>query len=118
MAKCMPELRTVPLKPDKTTATFYYPSCTRVERCGGCCSHHLLSCQAVESEIIPMSVVVAEYLGGNKLQFKGKKIIEVEQHTKCKCDCKIRPEVSCLFIEQKFNGNLNSPEKVKQFSLG
>lgn len=97
MAKCMPEVRTVPLNPDKTTATFYYPSCTRVERCGGCCSHHLLSCQPIESEIIPMSVVVADYLGGSKLQFRERKIVEVEQHTKCKCDCKIRQEVNYFF---------------------
>ncbi|KAK6626206.1 hypothetical protein RUM43_006512 [Polyplax serrata] len=101
MAKCMPEMRTVPLKPDKTKATFYYPSCTRVQRCGGCCSHHLLSCQPVETEIIPMSIVVTDYLGGNKLQFRGQKIIEVEQHTKCKCDCKIKAENCSRY--QKYN---------------
>lgn len=44
-ATCALELVTVPLQILEDKSVFYYPSCTRVERCGGCCSHDLLSCQ-------------------------------------------------------------------------
>lgn len=57
-ANCMPELKTVPLVPETSTTAgvFYFPSCTRVKRCGGCCSHALLSCQPVQTEQIAMQV--------------------------------------------------------------
>ncbi|KAL0272695.1 UNVERIFIED_CONTAM: hypothetical protein PYX00_005567 [Menopon gallinae] len=101
MAKCMPELRTVSLAPELDNTVFYYPSCTRVERCGGCCAHKLLSCQPLESEIIQLSVVVLEYRGGSQLSFKQKEVIGVEQHKKCKCDCKVQPEHCTKY--QKYN---------------
>ena len=47
-ALCQPELTTVELdlpNYDDGSGVFYYPTCTRVNRCGGCCSHELLSCQ-------------------------------------------------------------------------
>jgi hypothetical protein len=28
------------------------------------------------------------------MNYKGKKYVTVEQHTKCKCDCKVKEEVS------------------------
>jgi len=34
------------------------------------------------------------YEGGSKLNYKGKKYVTVEQHIKCKCDCKVKEEVS------------------------
>ncbi|KAK6637300.1 hypothetical protein RUM44_007715 [Polyplax serrata] len=125
-ATCMPELKTISLKPDRSRTTFYYPSCTRVERCGGCCSHHLLSCQPTEYQYFPMTIVVADYLGGNKLRFRGRKIIEVEAHKKCKCDCKIRPQdcsryqrynpdkcqCECANYEDEIRCNSESPMKM------
>ncbi|KAJ9595827.1 hypothetical protein L9F63_012982, partial [Diploptera punctata] len=87
-AVCRPELVTVPLRTSADNSVFYYPPCARVERCGGCCSHDLLSCQPSATEFINYQVLATTFEGGNKLRFIRKEIVTVEQHTKCKCDCK------------------------------
>jgi len=56
-ATCEPELTTVSLQNEDDKSVFYYPSCTRVERCGGCCSHELLSCQPTVTELITFQVL-------------------------------------------------------------
>lgn len=55
-AACMPELQTVRIAPEADPSILYIPTCTRVERCGGCCSHSLLSCQPMEVETVPYQV--------------------------------------------------------------
>ncbi|XP_043253448.1 vascular endothelial growth factor A-A-like [Colletes gigas] len=91
-AKCMPELQPVSLKLDNDPSTVYFPSCTRVMRCGGCCSHSLLSCQPVASELrnFEVWVVSMDYVNGPS--YRDKRIIPVEEHTKCVCDCRIKAE--------------------------
>lgn len=44
-AACIPDVSIVSLRPETDTdpTMVYFPSCTRVKRCGGCCSHKLLS---------------------------------------------------------------------------
>ncbi|XP_003702304.1 PDGF- and VEGF-related factor 1 [Megachile rotundata] len=90
-ATCMPELQTVPLKQDDDPSTFYFPSCTRVKRCGGCCNHSLFSCQptAVDTRNFEVVVTAIEPIG---LAYKGKRIVPLEEHTKCECGCKIKEE--------------------------
>lgn len=46
-AACIPDVAIVSLRPEDANdpTMVYFPSCTRVKRCGGCCSHKLLSCQ-------------------------------------------------------------------------
>lgn len=43
-ASCQPDSSIVSLRPENETdpTMIYYPSCTRLRRCGGCCSHKLL----------------------------------------------------------------------------
>lgn len=91
-AKCMPELQPVPLKPDNESGTIYYPTCARIKRCGGCCSHSLLSCQPTATEVRNFQVIVTAIDHGTGLIYKGKRIVPLEEHTKCKCDCRIKPE--------------------------
>lgn len=91
-AACMPELQTVKLATSLDASILYIPQCTRIERCGGCCSHHLLSCQPIETEPVSFSVLKTQYVGGKNLKLVGKEIVVLEKHTKCKCDCKVRPE--------------------------
>lgn len=55
-ATCAPELVTVTLQNLDDKSVVYYPSCTRVERCGGCCSHDLLSCQPTATELLTFQV--------------------------------------------------------------
>ncbi|XP_065217265.1 vascular endothelial growth factor A isoform X2 [Planococcus citri] len=98
-ANCQPELRTVNLRDVEDPTLFYFPSCTRVDRCGGCCSHDLLSCQPTNMDYKNFSVIVAQYTGSNKLEPRGRKIVTVETHTKCKCDCKIKAK-DCTSLQQ------------------
>ncbi|XP_034171235.2 PDGF- and VEGF-related factor 1 [Osmia lignaria lignaria] len=91
-ATCTPELQTVPLKQDADPSTIYYPSCTRVKRCGGCCSHSLLSCQPTAVETRNFEVLVTSIEQSYGLTYKGKRIVPLEEHTKCQCDCRIKEE--------------------------
>lgn len=55
-AGCMPELQTVKISPSSDPSVLYIPTCTRVERCGGCCSHSLLACQPKVTETVSFQV--------------------------------------------------------------
>lgn len=100
-AKCMPELTTVKIAESKDPNVFYVPECTRIERCGGCCSHILLSCQPIDPETITVTVMKTEYTGGKKLKYIGKEPILVEKHTKCKCGCKVKAEHCNVYQEYR-----------------
>ncbi|XP_066147010.1 uncharacterized protein [Euwallacea fornicatus] len=100
-AKCVPELTTVKIAQSEDRNVFYVPECTRIERCGGCCSHMLLSCQPEETETVTLSVVKTEYTGNNKLKYVGFVPIVVEKHTKCKCQCKIKKADCSNYQEYK-----------------
>ncbi|KAF5305938.1 hypothetical protein FQR65_LT07549 [Abscondita terminalis] len=86
----MPELQTVRIATTEDPSILYIPSCTRIERCGGCCSHSLLSCQPVATETVSFQVVKTQFQGGSKLKYVGKEVVLVEKHVKCKCSCKVQ----------------------------
>jgi len=56
-AKCIPELQPVSLKLDDDPSIMIFPSCTRIKRCGGCCSSSLLLCQPTSTETINFEVI-------------------------------------------------------------
>ncbi|XP_039961229.1 uncharacterized protein LOC120775227 isoform X1 [Bactrocera tryoni] len=102
-AACMPESTVVPLIPLESSndpKIDYFPKCTRVKRCGGCCGSQLMSCQPAETETINFEVIPFEVVGGRKMRLRGKDIVVVEQHTKCKCDCRIKAEVGSRDCKQ------------------
>ncbi|KAK7790659.1 hypothetical protein R5R35_006549 [Gryllus longicercus] len=102
-ALCQPQLELVSLMVTTDPSMYYYPTCTRIERCGGCCGSHLMTCQAVESEIVNMKVIVTQYVGKPHMIYKGHEIVPLERHTKCKCDC-IKKETDCNKL-QEFHKN-------------
>lgn len=89
-ANCIPELQKVSLMQSNDPSVLYYPSCTRIERCGGCCNSELLTCQPTKTETIVLQVVKTQYAGGKKMKFAGKERIPVEKHLACKCQCKVK----------------------------
>lgn len=94
----------VPLKPDNDgddPTIIYYPSCTRVKRCSGCCSNKLLSCQPTSIETKTFQVIKTQYVIGGKLAYKGKVPVIVEEHTKCNCKCVTQAKDCNQF--QKYN---------------
>ena len=54
----MPELQTVQLMANTDPSVLFYPTCTRIERCGGCCSSDLLVCEPTKTETIHFQVRV------------------------------------------------------------
>ncbi|KAK7576388.1 hypothetical protein V9T40_012674 [Parthenolecanium corni] len=102
-AGCNPEQRTVNLRDTDDPTLFYYPSCTRVDRCGGCCSHELLTCQPKTKQYINYTVHVSKYIGKSKLEYRGTKVVTVEKHLKCNCECKVKP-TDCT-SQQKYEEN-------------
>ncbi|XP_050544863.1 platelet-derived growth factor subunit A-like [Daktulosphaira vitifoliae] len=95
---CTPEYRSVNLKDNDDPSLYYYPPCTRVNRCGGCCAHDLLACQPIKAEMLNFEVMVSQYNEEGKLEYKGRKAITVEQHLKCKCDCIVK-EKDCNHLQ-------------------
>ncbi|XP_017772523.1 PREDICTED: platelet-derived growth factor subunit B-like [Nicrophorus vespilloides] len=89
-ASCMPELQTVELMEKTDPSIVYIPTCTRIERCGGCCSHKLLSCQPTDTETVSFKVIKTQFGAGNRLKFVGKELVHLEKHTKCACNCKVQ----------------------------
>ncbi|XP_053950848.1 uncharacterized protein LOC128858510 isoform X2 [Anastrepha ludens] len=92
-ANCIPENTVVPLtplEPSHDPKVVYFPKCTRVKRCGGCCGSQLMSCQPTETETINFEVIKINH--GDSTRIRGKEIVVVEQHTKCQCDCRIKAE--------------------------
>lgn len=83
-ANCVPEMKVVPLNladesdiKDPTIVVF--PSCTRVKRCGGCCTNNLVSCQPMETHNIVYEVFAITFIQNIKIkpikfQFKGLQI--------------------------------------------
>ncbi|XP_050544866.1 uncharacterized protein LOC126907542 isoform X2 [Daktulosphaira vitifoliae] len=102
-AGCSVEYKTINLKDTDDPSLYYSPPCTRVGRCGGCCSHDLLACQPVNTDIIDFEITVMQYNSDGSFQFKEKKTVTVEQHTKCKCGCLIK-EKDCNSL-QKYLAN-------------
>ncbi|NP_001280425.1 uncharacterized protein LOC100568518 precursor [Acyrthosiphon pisum] len=88
-ATCTTENQTVSLRDDDNPSLYYSPPCTRVKRCGGCCGSLLVSCQPTKVEMLNFEVNIIQYYNGT-FTFKEKKIITVEQHVKCKCDCVVK----------------------------
>ena len=64
-AACIPEPTIVQVEvADIQPREMVIPSCTRVQRCGGCCSHPLLSCQPTSTDIVTTHALVIDKLSG------------------------------------------------------
>ncbi|KAH8421251.1 hypothetical protein KR009_007019, partial [Drosophila setifemur] len=89
-ASCSPQPTIVELKPPgEQEANFYYtPSCTRINRCNGCCGSTLISCQATEKEIVQLRVRKVDRAATRR----SVAIVDVEQHLACRCDCRIKAD--------------------------
>merc|ERR1712142_801050 len=83
-AVCKPELTTVPITlANLTTSSYMFPSCTRVEQCGGCCSHPLLSCQPTQTETVIRDVLVIDV----DSQTDRRETATLTRHLACSCQC-------------------------------
>ncbi|GIX95369.1 PDGF_2 domain-containing protein [Caerostris extrusa] len=67
-----------------------WPVCTRVRRCGGCCSSKLLHCVPTKTSTITLKVIKARYPhpGAEMLELEGYENVRMEQHDRCACQCR------------------------------
>ncbi|XP_063237715.1 balbiani ring protein 3-like [Bacillus rossius redtenbacheri] len=91
-AVCTPELQVVPLVTEKQPDMLYFPSCTRVERCEGCCASELLACQSIRNQTINYTVFMTQYTGGNTVSLKKRITVSVEKHLECQCGCAVKEQ--------------------------
>ncbi|XP_044002527.1 vascular endothelial growth factor A isoform X2 [Aphidius gifuensis] len=90
-ARCLPEPKTVSFVVDEYDPSLsYYPSCTRVNRCGGCCSHPLTSCQPEATELVNYEVTVTKFGIGDVIVWHEKQIMPLEVHLNCSCACIVK----------------------------
>ncbi|KAH8320090.1 hypothetical protein KR074_011625, partial [Drosophila pseudoananassae] len=89
-ASCSPQPTIVELKPPGTESVnfYYFPACTRINRCSGCCGSTLISCQPTETEIVQLRVRKVDRSGAGPRRLTA--IVDVEQHLACRCDCRIK----------------------------
>ncbi|XP_022236400.1 vascular endothelial growth factor A-like isoform X2 [Limulus polyphemus] len=92
-ANCEPELQVVELPKPSDSLTVIWPSCIRINRCGGCCSSSLLQCVPKRTSTVHLKVLKARYpeVGAEMFQFQNFEVIGIEKHDKCSCECKQKP---------------------------
>ncbi|RZF32847.1 hypothetical protein LSTR_LSTR009398 [Laodelphax striatellus] len=118
-APCKPEIRAVEIFKKASRQVVRVPSCIRIERCGGCCQHELLSCQPAEEEVVNFEVNLFTYGNGG---FKpiGKEIVPVKRHLRCEFKCKVKKHHCTAMQEYRPNEckcvcrNIDSKEKCLQ----
>ncbi|XP_049298827.1 uncharacterized protein LOC125771775 isoform X4 [Anopheles funestus] len=91
-AACEPDSQLVSLRPENLTSSryYYYPSCTRVKRCSGCCNTNQLVCEPVANRTILYKVNILEYRSGKRDKFSHFDLVPVEEHVRCKCQCRVK----------------------------
>ncbi|CAL1280773.1 unnamed protein product [Larinioides sclopetarius] len=89
-AGCVPEMQIVEFERPYDPSLVIWPVCTRVRRCGGCCSSKLLHCVATRTSIITVKVIKARYPhpGAEMLELEGYENVRLEQHDRCACKCR------------------------------
>ncbi|XP_053667998.1 uncharacterized protein LOC128718394 [Anopheles marshallii] len=104
-ASCEPDSQLVSLRPENLTSPrfYFYPSCTRVKRCSGCCNTNQLVCEPVANRTIIYKVNILEYRSGKRDKFSHLELVPVEEHVRCKCQCRVK-EWHCT-EKQVYNPN-------------
>ncbi|KAG0729019.1 Vascular endothelial growth factor A [Chionoecetes opilio] len=102
MATCKTELQTVQLELPVEADTLYYPTCVRVEQCGGCCFGPQLTCRPTSTTITTVRVLKTAVGGSVGVRGTGRRRrrdtvpsyyeAEVVKHETCQCGCRVRQE--------------------------
>lgn len=102
MAKCKPEMQTVELDLPVQSNTLFYPTCVRVEQCGGCCYGPLLTCRPTATSEVALRVLktVTGSSGDGRRRLKRQRRrrqttnsyhdVTVIKHDACECGCVVQ----------------------------
>ncbi|XP_012945067.1 uncharacterized protein LOC101849091 [Aplysia californica] len=92
---CSPRNMTVRLEmPNADPNDVFFPQCTRMERCGGCCSSQHLQCVPAYTERVSLKVVKARspFPGSTHLTYSGFAPVIVDRHVRCVVHCTLNAE--------------------------
>ncbi|CAG5119947.1 unnamed protein product, partial [Candidula unifasciata] len=93
---CSPRFTTVRLTfPSSNPNIVYFPRCTKIERCGGCCASPHLECVPSYTERESYKVIKAEqpYPGSSHLEWKGEyHTVIIDRHVNCRVQCTLTPD--------------------------
>ncbi|MPC75093.1 hypothetical protein E2C01_069478 [Portunus trituberculatus] len=114
MATCKPEVRTVELDLPKQANTLFYPTCVRLEQCGGCCYGPLLTCRPKVTKVVRYKVLktvvnrssnidTARSRSDSRRQRRRRRrrrretvpsyhVVEAIKHVQCECGCKVQEQ--------------------------
>lgn len=93
-ASCIPEKKIVELPRPTDPTEIFWPTCTRVLRCGGCCTSKLLKCSPIATSTISVKLIKARYNrpSSNRFDHLGYEVVKLEQHDQCRCVCREKKE--------------------------
>ncbi|CAL1544186.1 unnamed protein product [Lymnaea stagnalis] len=91
---CSPRLTTVRLNFTNDSRVVHFPRCTKIERCGGCCSSANLECVPAYAERVSLKVVKAEMktLGSSHMTYTGFSTVIVDRHVTCRVQCSLNEQ--------------------------
>ncbi|XP_077558599.1 uncharacterized protein LOC144174055 isoform X2 [Haemaphysalis longicornis] len=91
---CSPRPVPVRVPQPRDPDALFYPTCADVERCAGCCGHHLLRCRPAAFRNVTRQVFALRLASNksNAINFEGFKNVRLVEHTQCRCECKVRPQ--------------------------
>nr|WKC15549.1 vascular endothelial growth factor b-like protein [Scylla paramamosain] len=114
MATCKPEIRTVELDLPSQANTLFYPTCVRLEQCGGCCYGPLLTCRPKLTKVVRFKVLKtvvnrssnidsARSRSDSRRQRRRRRrrrrevvpsfhVVEAIKHVQCECGCKVQEQ--------------------------
>ncbi|XP_041358860.1 uncharacterized protein LOC121375458 [Gigantopelta aegis] len=102
--ECSPRLTTVtiPRGPGDHNVV-YWPKCTQIERCGGCCVSNMLKCFPTRIETVELHVLktTLPFPGALNLEWEGPMPVVLERHVACSPICRTTRE-DCT-ASQTFN---------------
>ncbi|KAK8739470.1 hypothetical protein OTU49_003339 [Cherax quadricarinatus] len=102
MANCKPELKTVALDLPAEANTMFFPTCVRLEQCGGCCYGPLLTCIPSVTKVVKLKVLKTLLSSSETVRRRSTRrrrqnevsyhTVEVLRHVECTCGCKVQEE--------------------------
>ncbi|XP_063874984.1 vascular endothelial growth factor C-like [Scylla paramamosain] len=130
MANCKPEMRTVHLDLPVEANTLFFPTCVRLEQCGGCCYGPLLTCRPTRTTPILLKVLKTKLndssrSGGRRSRTRRRREtvpsyheVEVQKHEECACGCKVQEDDCKPNLHTYFEGECacvcnNKDDKAK-----
>ncbi|XP_052277840.1 uncharacterized protein LOC127876556 isoform X2 [Dreissena polymorpha] len=89
---CNPREMTIAIPRHQDPDITVFPTCTRVKRCGGCCTSDVFSCEptATQEKYLRVFDTRLPYPGAHRFQFMGTRVVTVIEHTQCDAQCKTK----------------------------